>query len=185
MLLFVFTIMLGIVYPVLVTGFARLAFPEKATGSILFAKIPVGSVLIGQPFSRPEYFHGRPSATTPQSYNASLSSGSNLGPTNPVLIKAVMDRVDVLHAIDPGNEALVPIDLVTASGSGLDPHISPAAAFYQVPRIARTRGLSVDQVNRLVTAHVETCLTGLPGESRVNVLLLNLALNRLEQVDQK
>jgi len=185
-LLLAFTALLGVVYPVLVTGFAGLAFPSKATGSIVTVdQKPVGSELIGQAFSRPEYFWGRPSATMPQAYNAAASTGSNLGPSNPALVEAVRTRVKTLHAADPDNTLSVPIDLVTASGSGLDPHISLAAAYYQVARVARTRGLTEARVRELVEEHLESRLPGVFGEPRVNVLLLNLALKRLEEDGEK
>ena len=185
-LLLAFTVLLGVVYPVLVTGFAWFAFPDKAGGSVVTVdRKPVGSALIGQTFSRPEYFWGRPSATTPQAYNAAASTGSNLGPSNPAFVDAVRTRVEALHAADPSSMVPVPIDLVTASGSGLDPHISPAAADYQVARVARSRGLTEARVRELVKEHLENRLPGLLGEPRVNVLLLNLALKGLEEDDQK
>ncbi|HEY6973125.1 MAG TPA: potassium-transporting ATPase subunit KdpC, partial [Nitrospiraceae bacterium] len=140
----------------------------------------IGSKLIGQYFDKPEYFWGRPSATAPFPYNAAASGGSNLGPTNPALIEAVKARVAALRAADPGNELPIPVDLVTASGSGLDPHISPAAALYQLKRVSRARGLDDDSVLRLVTQHTEGRQFGFLGESRVNVLELNLALNALK-----
>lgn len=185
-LLLVFTVLLGVVYPSLVTGFARFAFPSKAAGSIItIDRQPVGSALIGQPFSRPEYFWGRPSATMPMPYNAAASNGSNLGPSNPALLEAVKARIAALHAADPGNALPIPVDLVTASGSGLDPHISPAAAYYQVARVARARGLAEVQVRYLVQEHVESRLPWLFGEARVNVLKLNLALKGLEEAARK
>jgi K+-transporting ATPase ATPase C chain len=185
-LLLLFTVALGLAYPAAVTGLARLAFPDKARGSVLsVAEQPVGSALIGQPWSRPELFWGRPSATTPTPYNASASAASNLGPLNPALREAIRARVAVLHGIDPGNTQPVPIDLVTASASGLDPHISPAAAHYQVARVARLRGLSPVRVQKLVDEHTEGRLPGLFGQARVNVLLLNLALKRMEQGNMK
>jgi K+-transporting ATPase ATPase C chain len=153
-------------------------FPFQANGSLIVkdGKV-VGSALIGQPFDEPRYFWGRPSATSPFGYNAASSSGSNLSPTNPDLIKAVQGRVEALRAADPGNTAPVPVDLVTASGSGLDPHISPAAALYQVPRVARERKLAPDAVRALVERNTEGRFWGLLGEPRVNVLALNLALD--------
>ncbi len=174
----VLTVVTGIVYPLIVTVVAQVVFPFQANGSLIVKDgKPVGSALIGQPFDDPKYFWGRPSATTPFQYNAGSSSGSNLSPTNPDLVKAVQARVDALRAADPGNRAPVPVDLVTASGSGLDPHISPAAALYQVPRVARARKLSPQAVQRLVDRHTEGRFLGLFGEPRVNVLKLNLALD--------
>jgi len=153
-------------------------FPSQANGSLIVRDGKVmGSALIGQPFDEPKYFWGRPSATSPFGYNAAASSGSNLSPTNPDLIEAVQGRVEVLRAADPGNTAPVPVDLVTASGSGLDPHVSPAAALYQVSRVARERKLSPDAVRALVERHSEGRFLGLLGEPRVNVLALNLALD--------
>src|SRR6185436_9545443 len=146
----------GLAYPAIVTAVAQLVFPHQANGSLIVKDgKAVGSTLIGQPFDDPKYFWGRPSATSPFPYNAAASSGSNLSPTNPSLIKSVQARVDALRAADPGNTAPVPVDLVTASGSGLDPHISPAAAFYQVDRVARARGLDPAAVRKLVEEHVE------------------------------
>ncbi len=174
-----FTLLTGVAYPLAVTGIAQAAFPRQANGSLLVRDgKTVGSSLIGQPFSDPRYFWGRPSATGPVAYNGAASSGSNLGPTNPALLDAVKARIQALRDADPGNTAPVPVDLVTASGSGLDPHISPAAAFYQVSRIARERHMSADQVRRLVASHVEGPQWGVFGEARVNVLMLNLALDR-------
>ncbi len=172
------TVVTGVVYPLIVTGVAQLVFPAQANGSLIVkGGKPVGSALIGQPFDDPKYFWGRPSATTPFPYNAGSSAGSNLSPTNPDLVKAVQARVDALRAADPGNTAPIPVDLVTASASGLDPHITPAAALYQVRRVARARGLSEDAVRRLVEEHIEGREFGVLGEPRVNVLMLNLALD--------
>jgi K+-transporting ATPase ATPase C chain len=178
MSLLLFTVVTGIVYPLVVTGIAQAVFPSQANGSLIVKDGKVlGSTLIGQTFDQPKYFWGRPSATSPFGYNAAASAGSNLSPTNPSLIAALQGRVDALHAADPGNTAPVPVDLVTASGSGLDPHISPAAVLYQVPRIARERKLPPDTVRALVDQHTEGRFLGLLGEPRVNVLTLNLALD--------
>ncbi|WP_354359840.1 potassium-transporting ATPase subunit KdpC [Variovorax boronicumulans] len=168
----------GVIYPVAVTGAAKAVFPSQAAGSLVVIDgVPVGSKLIGQNFSDPKHFWGRPSATAPQPYNASASSGSNQGPLNPALTDAVKARVEALRAVDPGNTAPVPVDLVTASASGLDPDISPAAAQYQAARVARVRGVPVEQVNALIAKNTQAPLWGLLGESRVNVLALNLALD--------
>ncbi len=178
-LLGLFTLLTGLAYPAVVTGVAQLAFPAQANGSLIHRDgHPVGSSLIGQPFDDPGYFWGRPSATPNQPYNGGASSGSNLGPSNPALRDAVEARVAALRAADPGNAAPVPVDLVTASGSGLDPHVSPAAALYQVPRIARARGLQVESVRQLVQEHVAGRTLGVLGEPTVDVLELNLALDR-------
>lgn len=172
------TLITGICYPLLITGIAQVVFPAQANGNLIMHEGKVaGSALIGQPFSSPEYFWGRPSATTPGPYNAGLSSGSNLGPSNPALTDVVKARVDALHTADPANTLPVPVDLVTASGSGLDPHISPAAAYYQVPRIARERGMTEVAVHNLVDSQIEPRQFGIFGEPRVNVLELNLALD--------
>lgn len=172
----------GLAYPLAVTGIARAVFPEQATGSLIFKDAQVvGSELIGQYFSDPKHFWSRPSATAPQPYNAAASSGSNLGPLNPVLVESVAARLAALRAADPGNAQPVPVDLVTASASGLDPHISPAAVLWQVPRVARARGLAETQVRSLVESHTENRQWWLLGEPRVNVLKLNLALDALGQ----
>jgi potassium-transporting ATPase KdpC subunit len=181
MVFLLLTVVTGIVYPLLVTGVAQLVFPGKANGSMLGKEgRPIGSELIGQPFDDPKYFWGRLSATPDFPYNSASSSGSNLGPSNPALVEAVKARLDDLQKADPGNRLSVPVDLVTSSGSGLDPHISPAAAFYQLPRVTRTRGLSEEQVRRLVEQLTEDRQWGFLGEPRVNVLKLNLALDRLQ-----
>lgn len=168
----------GILYPVVVTAIGWAAFPSAAGGSLIVKDgKAIGSRLIGQPFDDEKYFWSRPSATGPHSYNAGASSGSNLGPTNPTLIDGVKTRIAALQAADPTQKATIPVDLVTASASGLDPHISPAAAYYQVPRVARVRGLPVEQVKQLVERQIEPRTLGILGEPRVNVLLLNLALD--------
>ena len=175
----VLTIVTGLLYPMLVTGISKVAFPDQASGSIVERNgKPVGSLLIGQSFSDPKYFWGRPSATSPQANNASSSGGSNQGPSNPALADAVKGRIDALRAADPDNKKPVPVDLVTASASGLDPHISPAAAAYQLERVARVRGIEPAQVQALVAQHTEGRQFGVFGEPRVNVLALNLALDR-------
>jgi K+-transporting ATPase ATPase C chain len=173
-------VIVGVIYPLAVTGVAQGFFSHEAEGSMIVEKGQVlGSELIGQPFSDPGYFWSRPSATVPLPYDAAASSGSNLGPTNPVLLEAVAARIAALHAADPGNAAPVPVDLVTSSGSGLDPHISPAAAEYQVERVARVRGLEAGTVRALVAQHTEDRQWGVFGEPRVNVLELNVALDAL------
>jgi K+-transporting ATPase ATPase C chain len=172
------TLITGVIYPLVVTGIARLAFPRKAGGSLIVRDGRAsGSELIGQPFDDPRYFWGRPSATGSHPYNAAASSGSNLGAVNPSLSDAVKVRVETLQVADPENTRPVPVDLVTASGSGLDPHISVPAALYQVSRVARARGLSDEQVRLLVSRHIEGRQFGILGEPRVNVLKLNLAID--------
>ena len=182
-LLALLTVITGVVYPLAVTVVAQVAFPRQANGSLVVRSDRtddiVGSALIGQPFDDPKYFWGRLSATAPFAYNAAASSGSNLGPLNPALTDAVKARVDALRAADPGNESPIPVDLVTASGSGLDPHVSPAAARWQVPRVARARGLDPAAVQTLVEQHTEGRQWGFLGEARVNVLALNLALDAM------
>jgi len=174
------TVLTGIAYPLLVTAFAQL-FPSQATGSVIEVRgKAVGSALIGQPFSEPKYFWGRPSATVPQPYNGAASSGSNLGPTNKALHDAVAGRVKALKEADPANARAIPADLATASASGLDPHISPDAAHYQAARVARARGIPETEVMDLIQRHAEPRTFGLLGEPRVNVLQLNRALDTLE-----
>jgi K+-transporting ATPase ATPase C chain len=171
----------GLLYPLAVTGAAKVVFPDRAAGSLIERDGQVvGSRLIGQNFSDPKHFWGRPSATTPMAYNAAASGGSNQGPLNPALVEAVKGRVEALRAADPGNTAPVPVDLVTTSASGLDPDISPAAAAYQAGRVARVRGLPVAQVDALIARHTEAPFGGFLGEPRVNVLALNLALDAMK-----
>lgn len=171
------TLLTGVVYPLVVTGMAKTAFPVQAAGSLIVRDgKTIGSSLIGQRFSDPAHFWGRPSATAPMANNAVASGGSNLGPLNPALAEAVKARIEALRAADPGNAQPVPVDLVTASGSGLDPHISVAAAQFQAARVARARGLPLADVQALIAQHTEGRLLGFIGEPRVNVLALNLAL---------
>lgn len=178
LMLVLLTILTGLAYPLCFTGLAQLLFPAQANGSLIMDHDrPVGSALIGQPFEDPRYFWGRLSATTPASYNAAASSGSNLGPLSDALLDATKARRDALRAADPTNLAPIPVDLVTASASGLDPHISPAAAHYQAPRVARVRGIPLAQVRRLIDQHTEGRTLGVLGEPRVNVLALNRALD--------
>ena len=180
-LLVLLSVLLGILYPLAVTGIAQVVFPSQANGSLLLDQgRVVGSQLIGQPFDAPQYFWGRLSATSPFPDNAASSSGSNLGPSNPDLVKEVRGRIDDLKKVDPGNSLPIPVDLVTSSGSGLDPDISVAAALYQVPRVARVRGLMEPVVRSLVQDHVAGRQFGILGEPRVNVLELNLALDALQ-----
>jgi K+-transporting ATPase ATPase C chain len=174
----VLTALTGVAYPLVVTGIGQAAFPEQAAGSLILRDgKPVGSSLIGQNFSDPKYVWGRPSATGPYPNNATASSGSNQGPLNPALLDAVKGRIEALRAADPGNAAQVPVDLVTASASGLDPHISVAAALYQAARVAKARNLPTAQVQQLIEKHTEGRLFGFLGEPRVNVLQLNLSLD--------
>ena len=177
----VFTVITGVIYPLIVTGFAQLVFPHQANGSLILSngKI-VGSSLIGQSFSSPKYFWARPSATSPIPYNAAGSAGSNLGPLNPALTENVKARITQLKAADAASKQSVPVDLVTVSGSGLDPDISPAAAEYQIPRIAKARNLDESKVRELVAKHTKDRQIGILGEPRVNVLELNLALDDLQ-----
>jgi K+-transporting ATPase ATPase C chain len=173
-----FAVITGLIYPFVITGVAQAVFPEQANGSLIYQdRQAVGSAFIGQPFDDPKYFWGRLSATGPFAYNAAASSGSNYGPLSSALTDAAQARIDALSAADPTNTQPVPVDLVTASGSGLDPHISPAAALYQAPRVARARGLSEEQVRALVQRFTEGRQFGVLGEPRVNVLKLNLALD--------
>lgn len=175
------TVITGIVYPVVVTAIGQAVFPHQANGSLIEKDgKPVGSALIGQSFNAPGYFWGRLSATTPNPYNAQSSGGSNLGPTNPALADEIKGRLNALHDADPTNTAPVPVDLVTASGSGLDPEISPAAAAYQAARVAKARGLTHEQVDVLIAQHTSGRQLGVLGEARVNVLKLNLALDQMK-----
>jgi K+-transporting ATPase ATPase C chain len=179
-MLALFSVLTGLVYPALVTLVAQIALPWQANGSLVVGARGevLGSALVGQAFSSDGYFWGRPSACGD---DGAASAASNLGPTNPVLVEAVRARVDALRAVEPGRGALVPVDLVTSSASGLDPDITPAAALYQVPRVARARGLSEERVTDLVRSHVEARVLGILGEPRVNVLSLNLALDGLHR----
>jgi K+-transporting ATPase ATPase C chain len=179
-LIILMTVLTGIVYPLLVTAISQVGMPERANGSLIVREgKPAGSTLIGQPFGDPKHFWSRPSATSPYPYNASSSSGSNQGPTNPALTDAVAARIKALRDADPGNTGPVPADLVTTSGSGLDPHISPAAAEYQIARVAKARSLDPEKVRALVAEATEGRQLGFLGESRVNVLKLNLALDAM------
>jgi len=178
LMLIVLSVLTGLIYPLIVTGIAQVVFPRQANGSLIERDgKAVGSALIGQPFSDPKYFWGRPSATAPMPYNAAASGGSNQGPLNPALAEAVKGRIEALQKADPSNKAPIPIDLVTASASGLDPHISPAAAEYQIARVAKARSLDAAKVRALVAEHTEGRQLGFLGEPRVNVLQLNLALD--------
>ena len=181
-LLLIFTVLTGLVYPLMVTGMAQLVFPAQANGSLIVRNgQTVGSTLIGQPFDDPKYFWGRLSATGLYPYNAAASSGSNLGPTNPALLDKVKARIATLKAADPSNTQPIPVDLVTSSGSGLDPNISVAAALYQLPRVAKIRGMSESAVRVLVDQYTQRRQLGFLGEPRVNVLELNLALDGIKK----
>lgn len=184
-LLLIFTVLTGVIYPLLVTLFAQLLFPYQANGSLIESngKI-IGSKLIGQKFSDPKYFWSRPSATIPYEYNALYSAGSNLGPSNPSFISAVKNRVLLLKQANSDNQSLIPVDLVTASGSGLDPDISPLAAYYQVHRVAKARGFPDAAVSKLIEQAIQNRSLGIFGESHVNVLQLNIALDNLSQSQQ-
>jgi potassium-transporting ATPase KdpC subunit len=182
MAILIFTLLTGVIYPLAVTGVAQLVFPRQANGSLIIRNgQTVGSNLIGQQFDDPKYFWGRPSATGPFPYNAAASSGSNLGPSNPALLDAVQARITALKAADPTNTQPIPVDLVTASASGLDPDISVAAALYQVPRVARVCGMSETAVRLLVDQYTQGRQFGFLGEPRVNVLELNLALDGIKK----
>jgi len=172
------TVFTGLLYPLGMTGLAQWLFPKQANGSLIYQNgKTVGSRLIGQPFDDPKYFWSRLSATSPMPYNAASSSGSNLGPTNPALFKAIQDRIDALHKADSDNKDAIPVDLVTASGSGLDPHITPAAARYQLKRVAKVRGIPESTVQELIQKHTQGRFLGFLGEPAVNVLELNLDLD--------
>lgn len=176
----VMTLLTGILYPLAVTGLAQALFPRQANGSLM--KIPeekMASELIGQPFSEPRYFWGRPSSTTPAAYNGASSVGSNWGPSNPALLEAVQKRVTAIRSADPDNQRPIPVDLVTASGSGLDPHISPAAAFYQASRVAKARGMDEKKVVDLIRLSIQDRQLGILGEPTVHVLRLNMALDAM------
>ena len=178
--LILLSVVTGLAYPAIVTVIAQVVFPHQANGSLIVKDgKALGSTLIGQSFDDPKYFWGRPSATSPMPYNAAASGGSNLGPTNPALVEAVRSRIAALRAADPGNDMPIPVDLVTASASGLDPHVSPAAAEYQLARVARARGLDVETVRRVVARHAHGRTFGVLGEARVNVVELNLELDAL------
>jgi K+-transporting ATPase ATPase C chain len=179
-LLAILTVLIGLAYPALITGIARVAFPRQALGSLVLRDgEPVGSALIGQSFTDPGHFWGRPSATTPKPYDSTASTGSNLGPTNPALIDSAGNRAAALRQADPDSSSPIPVDLVTASASGLDPDISVAAARYQSHRVSKTRGLPQSTIDGLINAHLQPRTLGLFGEPRVNVLEINLALDDL------
>jgi K+-transporting ATPase ATPase C chain len=182
MMLVMLTLLTGVIYPALVTGLAQVLFPDQANGSLIRdgQGKTSGSALIGQSFNGNQYFWGRPSATAPYAYNAAASSGSNLGPTNPALADAVKTRIEALRSADPQNKAPIPVDLVTASGCGLDPHISPAAAEYQINRVAKVRRIDPDKLHELIRSHTEGRQWGFLGEPRVNVLILNQALDAMQ-----
>jgi K+-transporting ATPase ATPase C chain len=181
MSLLLFTILTGLIYPLAVTGIAQAIFPHQANGSIIMKDgKPIGSALLGQQFDDPKYFRGRLSATGTYPYNGGASSGSNRGTNNPDLMKSVQERIGAIRATDPYNSANIPVDLVTASGSGLDPHISPAAAEYQTKRVARNRGIDEAKVRALIAAYTEPRQFGILGEPVVNVLKLNVALDELK-----
>ena len=179
LMLLVWTVITGVAYPLAVTGLAKLLFPVQANGSLITGNQgePLGSALIGQAFSDPKYFWGRPSATSPYPYNAGASSGSNLGPTNPALMESVNARIEALQMADPDNRLPIPVDLITSSASGLDPHISLAAAFYQTNRVAKTRKMPIHTLHALINANTEPRQWFILGEPRVNVLRLNMALD--------
>ena len=178
LLFIILSVITGILYPLFVTGIAQFIFHYEANGSLIYRNgKSVGSSLIGQPFDDPKYFWGRLSATSPVSFNAAASSGSNLGPSNPALLDAVKARIKALKDVDPNNKNSIPVDLVTSSASGLDPHISLAAAFYQIPRVARMRGLPQDVVRKIVNQYARGRFLGVIGEPVVNVLEVNLALD--------
>jgi potassium-transporting ATPase KdpC subunit len=182
LMMVVMTLLTGVIYPLVVTGLAQAVFPDQAAGSLIYEDgTPVASSLIGQPIDDPKYFWSRPSATGPFPYNAAASSGSNLGPIEPNLLAAVKARVDALKSADPENESPIPVDLVTSSASGLDPHISPASAEYQLSRVARIRGLSPGTVRKLVEKHTQNRTFALLGEERVNVVTLNRALDETKE----
>jgi len=178
----ILTIITGIFYPLFITGVSHLFFHNRASGSLIYRNgKPVGSSLIGQPFSNPKYFWGRPSATSPAPFNAASSSGANLGPSNPALAETIKNRIKAYKAADPNNTNPVPIDLVTSSASGLDPHISLAGAYYQAPRVARLRNLPLDTVRDVIHQHKNKRFLGVLGEPTVNVLELNLALDEYKK----
>jgi len=179
-LLIFLTLLTGLIYPLVITGLSQVLFPRQANGNLIMVNGRLmGSALIGQPFENPRYFRARPSATAPFPYNSSASTGSNWGPSSAEFIKIVQERIALLHNADPQNRIPIPVDLVTSSGSGLDPHISPAAAFYQVPRVAKARGLDENSVRQLVLSHIRGRAFGVLGEPVVHVLTLNMSLDNL------